>query len=34
LAFGGSIEVRGQEGKGTAVAVAIPLLVQQPVFHA
>ena len=34
LAFGGSIDVRGQEGKGTAVSVSIPTLVQQPVFHA
>ena len=34
LAFGGSIEVRGQAGKGTAVAVSIPLMVHQPVFHA
>ena len=34
LAFGGSIDVRGQEGKGTAVAVEIPLPAQQPVFHA
>jgi signal transduction histidine kinase len=32
--FGGSIEVRGSEGKGTKVTVAIPLLVQQQVFHA
>src|SRR5687768_13690866 len=34
LAFGGSIEVKGQEGKGTCVDVAIPQAVQQPVFHA
>jgi signal transduction histidine kinase len=34
LAFGGSIDVKGQEGKGTRVSVSIPLLVQQPVFHA
>ncbi|HUP98327.1 MAG TPA: response regulator [Usitatibacter sp.] len=34
LAFGGSIDVRGQEGKGTTVSVSIPNLVQQPVFHA
>jgi signal transduction histidine kinase len=34
LAFGGSIEVKGQEGKGTAVAVSVPLQVHQPVFHA
>jgi signal transduction histidine kinase len=34
LAFGGSIEVKGQEGKGTCVSVTIPLAVHQPVFHA
>jgi signal transduction histidine kinase len=34
LAFGGSIEVKGQEGKGTAVAVSLPALAHQPVFHA
>jgi signal transduction histidine kinase len=34
LAFGGSIDVRGQEGKGTTVAVSIPNLAHQPVFHA
>ena len=34
LAFGGSIEVKGQEGKGTCVSVHIPNHVQQPVFHA
>jgi signal transduction histidine kinase len=34
LAFGGSIDVRGREGKGTEVAVAIPSVVQQQVFHA
>ncbi len=32
--FGGSIEVKGLEGKGTKVSVAIPLLAPQPVFHA
>jgi signal transduction histidine kinase len=32
--FGGSIEVKGHEGKGTKVSVAIPLSVHQPVFHA
>jgi signal transduction histidine kinase len=32
--FGGSIEVKGQEGKGTKVSVAIPLSVHQEVFHA
>ena len=34
LAFGGSIEVKGQEGKGTSVAVNIPLHVHQPEFQA
>ena len=34
VAFGGSIDVKGEEGKGTTVSVAIPTLVQQPVFHA
>jgi signal transduction histidine kinase len=35
LAFGGSIDVRGQEGKGTCVSVSIPLSTLQPtVFHA
>lgn len=34
LAFGGSIDVKGQEGKGTTVSVAIPVLAGQPVFHA
>lgn len=35
LAFGGSIEVKGQEGKGTTVSVSIPLpQFQQQVFHA
>jgi signal transduction histidine kinase len=32
--FGGSIDVKGSEGKGTKVTVAIPLLIQQQVFHA
>ena len=32
-AFGGSIDVRGQEGKGTTVAISIPALAQQPVFQ-
>jgi len=34
LAFGGSIDVRGEEGKGTKVSVSIPNLQQQPTFHA
>jgi len=32
LAFGGSIEVKGQAGRGTSVSVVIPLAVHQPVF--
>ena len=32
--FGGSLEIRGVEGKGTRVTVEIPLQVDQPVFHA
>lgn len=31
-AFGGSIDVRGQEGKGTMVAISIPALAQQPAY--
>ena len=34
LAFGGSIDVKGDEGKGTRVSVTIPIAVQQQVFHA
>jgi signal transduction histidine kinase len=34
LAFGGSIEVKGEEGKGTRVSVSVPLAAHQPVFHA
>ena len=34
LAFGGAIEVQGEEGKGTTVSVTIPTTTQQPVFHA
>ena len=35
LAFGGSIDVKGQEGKGTCVSVSIPHSTLQPtVFHA
>jgi signal transduction histidine kinase len=34
LAFGGSIEVKGHEGKGTRVRVTIPVLVRQPEFQA
>jgi signal transduction histidine kinase len=34
LAFGGNLEVKGEEGKGTRVSVSIPMTAQQPVFHA
>ena len=34
LAFGGNIEVQGEEGKGTKVSVSIPMTAHQPVFHA
>jgi len=34
LAFGGSIDVKGDEGKGTRVSVSIPVAVQQQVSHA
>jgi signal transduction histidine kinase len=34
LAFGGTLDVRGEEGKGTTVSVTIPTTTQQPVFHA
>jgi signal transduction histidine kinase len=34
VAFGGAIELRGEEGKGTRVSVSIPMTSQQPVFHA
>jgi signal transduction histidine kinase len=34
LAFGGNIDVQGEEGKGTKVSVSIPMVAQQPVFHA
>jgi signal transduction histidine kinase len=34
LAFGGAIDVKGEEGKGTTVSVTIPTMAQQPVFHA
>src|SRR5688572_590205 len=32
--FGGSLEIKGVEGKGTRVMVEIPLQIDQPVFHA
>ena len=34
LAFGGTLDVQGEEGKGTTVSVTIPTTIQQPVFHA
>jgi len=34
LAFGGTIDVKGDEGKGTRVCVSIPVTAQQPEFHA
>lgn len=34
LAFGGVIDVKGDEGKGTKVTVSIPMTASQPVFHA
>ena len=34
LAFGGSIDVKGDEGKGTRVSVSIPVTAHQPEFHA
>jgi signal transduction histidine kinase len=34
LAFGGAIEVKGDEGKGTRVCVSIPVTANQPEFHA
>jgi signal transduction histidine kinase len=33
LAFGGAIDVKGQDGKGTTVSVNIPLSARQPVFQ-
>ena len=34
LAFGGTIDVKGDEGKGTKISVSIPVTAHQPVFHA
>ncbi len=34
LAFGGMIDVKGDEGRGTRVSVTIPITAHQPVFHA
>jgi signal transduction histidine kinase len=34
LALGGTIDIKGEEGKGTKVSVSIPIAVQRQVFHA
>jgi len=34
LAFGGTIGIKGDQGKGTKVSVSIPVTAHQPVFHA
>ena len=34
LEFGGTIDIRGDEGKGTKVSVSVPVTAHQPVFHA
>jgi signal transduction histidine kinase len=34
LAFGGTIDIRGDEGKGTKVSVSIPTTAHQPAYHA
>ena len=34
LAFGGTVEATGQDGKGSCIAVMVPVAAQQPVFHA
>jgi signal transduction histidine kinase len=34
LAFGGAIDIRGDEGKGTKVSVSIPTTAHQPAYHA
>jgi signal transduction histidine kinase len=34
LAFGGTLDAKGDEGKGTKVTVQIPMNAHQPVFHA
>jgi signal transduction histidine kinase len=34
LAFGGTVEATGQDGKGSCIAVTVPVAAQQPVFHA
>ncbi len=34
LAFGGALDLQGEEGKGTRVSVSIPTAHNQPVYHA
>jgi signal transduction histidine kinase len=34
LAFGGSVEIKGDEGKGTKVSVSVPMTAHQPAYHA
>ncbi len=34
LAFGGSVDVKGDEGKGTRVSVSVPMTANQPAYHA
>jgi signal transduction histidine kinase len=34
LAFGGTVDVKGDEGKGTKVSVSVPMTAYQPEFHA
>jgi signal transduction histidine kinase len=34
LAFGGSVDVKGDEGRGTKVSVSVPMTAHQPVYHA
>ena len=34
LAFGGTVDVKGDEGKGTRVSVSVPMTANQPAYHA
>jgi signal transduction histidine kinase len=34
LAFGGSVNIKGEEGKGTRVTVSVPMTAHQPAYHA
>jgi signal transduction histidine kinase len=34
LAFGGTVDVKGDEGKGTRVSVSVPMTAHQPEYHA